>query len=92
MISPIDTLSDRDVWDQQPKPHKLGLVLGGGAARGVAHIGVLEVLEEQRIYPQVIVGTSVGALVGGLYAAGVSSRRLVSLVHELSRLDLESVE
>ncbi len=92
MISPIDTLSDRDVWDQQPKPHKLGLVLGGGAARGVAHIGVLEVLEEQRIYPQVIVGTSVGALVGGLYAAGVSSRRLVSLVHELSWLDLVSLE
>jgi len=92
MVDRTDTLSDRDVWDQQPRPHKLGLVLGGGAARGVAHIGVLEVLEEQGIYPQVIVGTSVGALVGGLYAAGVSSRRLVSLVRELSWLDLVSIE
>jgi NTE family protein len=47
---------------------KVGLALGGGAARGLAHIGVLKVLEKNRIPVDLIVGTSVGALVGGVYA------------------------
>ena len=47
---------------------KVGLALGGGAARGLAHVGVLKVLEENRIPVDLIVGTSVGALVGGVYA------------------------
>ena len=51
---------------------KIGLVLGGGGARGVAHIGVLKVLEEMRIPVSCIAGTSMGALVGGAYAAGLS--------------------
>jgi NTE family protein len=49
---------------------KLGLALGGGAARGWAHIGVLRALEEVAIYPDIIAGTSIGAVVGGCYAAG----------------------
>ncbi|SDR50208.1 NTE family protein [Rhizobiales bacterium GAS191] len=49
---------------------KLGLALGGGAARGWAHIGVLRALEEAGIRPQIVVGTSIGAVVGGCYAAG----------------------
>ena len=48
----------------------IGLVLGGGAARGFAHIGVLNTLAAHGIRPDVIAGTSIGALVGGLYAAG----------------------
>jgi NTE family protein len=48
----------------------IGLVLGGGAARGFAHIGVLDTLAAHGIRPDVIAGTSIGALVGGLYAAG----------------------
>ncbi len=51
---------------------KIGLVLGSGGARGSAHVGVLKVLEESGIVPDVIVGTSMGAEVGGAYAAGVS--------------------
>lgn len=51
---------------------KLGLALGGGGLRGAAHIGVLEVLLENHIYPDLIAGTSSGAIVGGLYAAGHS--------------------
>jgi len=51
---------------------RVGLVLGGGGARGVAHIGVLRVLEEMRIPISCIAGTSMGALVGGTYASGVS--------------------
>ena len=57
----------------QPVPKaapKIALVLGGGAARGFAHIGVIKALEAQGISPDIIVGTSAGALVGALYAAG----------------------
>lgn len=67
------------VWDRPPLPATIGLVLGGGAARGVAHIGVLEVLEENGIFPTFIVGASVGSLIGGLYAAGLSATRLHQL-------------
>jgi NTE family protein len=49
---------------------KIGLALGGGAARGFAHIGVLKILESQGIVPDIVVGTSAGSLVGALYAAG----------------------
>lgn len=52
-----------------PRP-ALGLSLGGGAARGFAHIGILKVLEREGIRPGVVTGTSIGAVVGGLWAAG----------------------
>ncbi len=52
------------------RPIKIALVLGGGATRGFAHIGVIKVLEANGIVPDLIVGTSVGSLVGSLYAAG----------------------
>jgi len=52
------------------KPVKIALVLGGGAARGFAHIGVIKVLESQGIVPDMVVGTSAGSVVGALYAAG----------------------
>ncbi|AZO25001.1 MULTISPECIES: patatin-like phospholipase family protein [unclassified Mesorhizobium] len=51
-------------------PHKIGLALGGGAARGWSHIGVIEALLEAGIEPMAIAGTSMGALVGGAFAAG----------------------
>jgi len=50
---------------------KIGYALGGGGARGLSHIGVMKVLEEHGIYPDVIAGTSIGALVGALYASGL---------------------
>ena len=78
------------VWDRPLRPRRVGMVMGGGAARGIAHIGALQVLEENGIYPQIVVGTSVGALVGGLYAAGVSAARMASLVAEINWLDLVS--
>ena len=64
------------VWETSPRGRQIGLALGGGAVRGAAHIGVLSVLEEHGIFPEFIAGTSVGALIGGLYAAGVSAARL----------------
>ena len=50
------------------RPALVGLVLGSGAARGFAHIGVIQALLERDIVPDIVVGTSIGALVGGCYA------------------------
>ena len=55
---------------------RIGLALGGGAARGFAHVGVIAVLEEAGLKPSVVVGTSVGSLVAALYASGKSSAQL----------------
>ena len=58
------------------QPVKLGLALGGGAARGFAHVGVIAVLEEAGLRPQLVVGTSAGSLVAAMYASGKSSAQL----------------
>ena len=57
----------------------LGLVLGAGAARGFAHVGVIKVLESHGIRPDIITGTSAGAVVGSLYAAGYSGIQLQNM-------------
>ena len=59
---------------------KVGVVLSGGGAKGAAHVGVLKVLEEYNIPVDYIVGTSMGAIVGGLYAIGYSANELDSLI------------
>jgi len=59
---------------------RIGLVLGGGGARGAAHIGVLRALEQRRIPVDAIIGTSMGAVVGGLYASGMDAAELEALV------------
>jgi len=66
----------------KPKP-RLGLALGGGAARGFAHIGVIKALENSGIVPDVITGTSVGAVVGSLYASGFDSFELQKIANQL---------
>ena len=58
------------------RPPKIGLALGGGAARGFAHIGVIQVLEEAGIRPAVVAGTSAGSLVAALYASGKTGAQL----------------
>ena len=58
------------------KPVKIGLALGGGAARGFAHVGVIAVLEEAGLKPQFVVGTSAGSLVAAIYASGKTSAQL----------------
>lgn len=67
---------------EPPRP-KVGLVLSGGAARGLAHIGVLKALEEQGVHIDAIAGTSMGAVVGGLYASGYSIEELEHLARTL---------
>ena len=61
------------------RPPRLGLALGGGAARGFSHIGVIQVLEEAGIRPDLVVGTSAGSLVAALYAHGKTGAELANL-------------
>lgn len=73
-----------------PKPYapKIALVLGGGAVRGFAHIGVIKTLEAHGIVPDMVVGTSAGSVVGALYAGGYSGFELQKIAFQL---DQESV-
>lgn len=65
------------------KPPKLGLVLGGGAARGFAHVGVIQVLEEAGIRPSLVVGTSAGSLVAAFYASGKTGAQLQQVAESM---------
>ena len=67
---------------------RIGLVLGGGGARGAAHVGVLKVLEELRIPVDYVVGTSMGSVVGGLYASGMSAEQIKQ---EMLNMDWDDV-
>ncbi len=71
-----------------PRPPRLGLALGGGAARGFAHIGVIQVLEEQGIRPDLVVGTSAGSLVAAMWASGKSGVELGSLAESMDETAL----
>jgi NTE family protein len=70
-----------------PKPH-IALVLGGGAARGFAHIGVIRVLEQEKIPINMIIGTSVGSLIGAIYAYDTNSFELEWTAFSLEREDV----
>src|SRR3954449_1260671 len=73
---------------QQCRPPRTALVLSGGGAKGLAHIGVLRVLDSLGIRPDLVVGTSIGAIVGALYASGYSGRELDSLARVTPLVDL----
>jgi NTE family protein len=64
-------------------PPRLGLALGGGAARGFAHVGVIQVLEEAGIKPALVVGTSAGSLVAALYASGRNGQQLQAVATQM---------
>ena len=66
-----------------PSPPRIGLALGGGAARGFAHIGVIQVLEESGVKPDLVVGTSAGSLVAALYASGLDGAALARLADSM---------
>lgn len=69
---------------------KVGIALGGGGARGLAHILVLEVLDELQIRPRQIAGTSIGAVIGSMYAAGMTAHEIRELVDRLTVSENES--
>ncbi|MGA7823350.1 MAG: patatin-like phospholipase family protein, partial [Steroidobacteraceae bacterium] len=66
---------------------RIGLVLSGGGARGIAHVGVLKVLEDMHVPVDAIAGTSMGAVVGGLYASGLSAREIEKIMTSLNWQD-----
>ena len=68
------------VWADRPK---VGLVLGGGGARGAAHVGVLKVIERERIPIDYIAGTSMGAIVGALYASGRDAAEIEGVINSI---------
>ncbi len=70
------------------REERIGLVLGGGGARGAAHIGVLKVLERERIPVHAIAGTSVGAIIGGLYSAGYSPEEIEKMIGSIDWIDI----
>jgi NTE family protein len=65
------------------KPPRIGLALGGGAARGFAHIGVIQVLEEAGVRPDLVVGTSAGSLVAALYASGKTGQEMAAVAQTM---------
>ena len=75
---------------EQPKPLKIGLVLSGGGARGVAHIGVLEWFEQNRIPVHFVAGTSMGGLVGALYSMGASPAEMRQIIKDQNWTELLS--
>jgi NTE family protein len=76
-------LSGRSIPAQTTRPPAIGLALGGGFARGIAHIGVLKVLEEEGIPVRMVAGTSVGALIGAAYCSGLTIKELEELAHKV---------
>jgi NTE family protein len=68
--------------DAKPTP-AIGVALGGGFARGIAHIGVLKVLEEERIPVRMVAGTSVGAIMGAAYCSGLTIAELEEIAHQV---------
>ncbi|MBV6653736.1 MAG: patatin-like phospholipase family protein [Mameliella sp.] len=73
------------------KPYQLGLALSGGGARGIAHIGVLQALDDYGIKPDILAGTSAGAIAAALYASGKSPSEMLALVKEASLFKLFKV-
>ncbi len=72
-----------------PKPTpRIGLALGGGAARGFAHVGVIQVLEEAGVRPSFVIGTSAGSLVAAIYASGRSGAQLQQIAEDMEEASL----
>lgn len=75
-------LAEEDPGESLERP-RIGLALSGGGARGAAHVGVLRVLEELRIPVDYIAGTSMGSIIGGLYASGMTPDQIEVALKEM---------
>lgn len=84
---PVVTPPPAVIPPPKPKP-VIALALGGGAAKGFAHIGVIKALEAQGIVPDIVIGTSAGSVVGSMYAAGKSGFELQELAIQLDESNL----
>ncbi len=77
------SLATHDVQAQTCAPLKTALVLSGGGAKGYAHIGVIEIMDSLGLKPDLVVGTSIGAIIGALYASGYSGKQIDSTLRTL---------
>ena len=81
LVTPITAYS-QDATSEKERP-QIGLVLSGGGAKGAAHIGVLKYIEEVGIPIDYIAGTSMGSIVGGMYALGYSSDEILDIISDV---------
>ena len=91
--SPAEALAEaQKQHDEWGFPHRDGivLVLSGGGTKGLAHIGVLEILERENIPIAAIVGTSMGAVIGGIYASGYSAAEMKEIISDLDMMEIIS--
>ena len=82
------TPAERQVVHPERRQAHIGLALGGGAARGFAHVGVIQVLEEAGLHPQLVTGTSAGSLVAALYASGKTSQELRRVAETMEEAEI----
>jgi NTE family protein len=82
-LPPLQTLTSQKSFQIKQEHPKVGLVLSGGGARGISHIGVLKGLEKYNVPIDLIVGTSMGSVMGGFYAAGFTSAQLEQMVKSI---------
>jgi NTE family protein len=92
MALPLGSFAADTAEPVKSRRPKIGVVFGGGGAKGAAHIGVLKVLEEQKIPVDYIAGTSMGAIVGALYASGLSAGELEKVITAIDWKDVFSGE
>ena len=82
------TPAERSVVQPERRQARIGLALGGGAARGFAHVGVIQVLEEAGLHPHYVAGTSAGSLVAALYASGKNSQELRRVADSMEEAEI----
>lgn len=96
VVPPVVSASDKPVSVAPASPQasierrqaRIGLALGGGAARGFAHVGVIQVLEEAGLHPHYVAGTSAGSLVAALYASGKSPQELRRVAETMEEAEI----
>ncbi len=94
VLPPSAPVQDKPIVSEAPaapperRQARIGLALGGGAARGFAHVGVIQVLEEAGLHPQVVTGTSAGSLVAALYASGKNSHDLRRMAETMEEAEI----
>ncbi len=81
-------VTDPGVGPVEHRQARIGLALGGGAARGFAHVGVIQVLEEAGLHPQIVTGTSAGSLVAALYASGKSPQEMRRIAETMEEAEI----
>lgn len=78
----MENSKQTDEQEKKEKKYRVGICLSGGAALGLAHIGVLQALNDHQIYPEVLSGSSMGSIVGAIYAAGYTPSQMLQMIKD----------